>query len=105
MAEKHDETKWLFVIIQNPGRSEQFFGLEDPETGVAYIPAFRKKEHAQDCLIHLPTQRGTKYEPQAVVLSDLTRDAFANNFFVFVLDGECTIIEKIFPDHPDSPVH
>jgi hypothetical protein len=56
-------------------------------------------------LINLPTQKGTKYEIQAIMHGDLTRDAFANNFLIFVLDEDAKIIRKIFPDEPNATVH
>jgi len=105
MADQLNDTTWIFVIVQDPGKNEHFFGLEDAETKVSYIPAFRSKEDAQDCLIHLPTRKGKKYEVQAVMYGDLTRDAFGNDFFVFMLDGEGRITDKIYPPQSDAPVH
>jgi hypothetical protein len=105
MADQLSNETWIFVIVQDPGKNEHFFGLEDAETKVSYIPAFRSKEDAQDCLIHLPTQKRKKYEVQAVLYGDLTRDAFSNNFFVFMLDGDGKITDKIYPDSTDAPVH
>lgn len=100
MKKKLNEATWIFVVVTDPGKNEQFFGLHDEETDISYIPAFHSKEDAQNCLIHLPTQKGTKYEVQAVMYGDLSRDAFANNFFIFMLDEEGKIIDKIFPDQP-----
>ncbi len=105
MTNKLKDDTWIFVVVQNPGGNEQFFGLQDAETSIAYIPAFKSKEDAQDCLIHLPTQKGTKYEVQAVMYKDLIQDAFANDFFVFMLDADGKIIDKIFPGQTDAPVH
>jgi len=105
MKNKFDDTKWIFVIIQDPGANEQFFGLHDEETDASYIPAFLSKEAAQSCLIHLPTQRGKKYEVHAVMYGDLSQDAFANNFFIFMLDEDGKIIDKIFPWQSPDAVH
>ena len=105
MKKKFNDETWIFVIIQNPGGNEQFFGLHDEESDVSYIPAFENKDAAQTCLINLPTQKGTKYEIQAIMHGDLTRDAFANNFLIFVLDEDAKIIKKIFPDEPHATVH
>lgn len=105
MADQLTKETWIFVIVENPGKNEHFFGLEDAETRVSYIPAFRSKEDAQDCLIHLPTQKGKKYEVHAVMYDDLTRDAFSNDFFVFMIDGDGKITEKIYPDSTNATVH
>jgi len=105
MKNNNNDETWIFAIIQNPGSDEQFFGLHDVKSDVSYIPAFESKEAAQTCLINLPTQKGTKYEIQAIMYGDLTEDAFANNFLIFVLDEDGKIIEKIFPDEPQTTVH
>lgn len=85
---------WVFVAVQDPGGNEHFFGLYDQEADVSYIPIFKSKEDAQACLIHLPTQRGKKYEVQAILLEDLAQDALNNQFVIFLLDGEGKILEK-----------
>ena len=105
MKKKFNKETWLFVIVQNPGGNEQFFGLHDEESDVAYIPAFENKDDAQSCLIHLPTQKGKKYEIQAIMYEDLTRDAFSNNFLIFLLDEDGKIIDKFFPDQPKGTIH
>ena len=105
MKKKYKDETWLFIIVQNPGGNEEFFGLHEEESDVAYIPAFENKENAQNCLIHLPTQKGNKYEIQAIMYEDLTRDAFANNFLIFLLDEDGKIIDKIYPDQPTGTIH
>ena len=105
MKKKFNDETWIFIIIQNPGGNEQFFGLHDKELDVSYIPAFENKDDAQNCLINLPTQQGMRYEIQAIMYDDLTRDAFTNNFLIFVLDADGKIIEKICPDEPHATVH
>jgi len=97
MKNKLDDATWIFVIVQDPGKNEQYFGLHDDKTDASYIPAFKSKDDAQSCLIHLPTQRGKKYEVQAFMFSDLSRDAFANNFLIFMLNEDGEIVDKIFP--------
>ena len=105
MKNKLDDATWIFVVVQEPGANEQFFGLQDEKTDVSYIPAFHSRDDAQNCLIHLPTQKGKKYEVQAIMYGDLSQDAFSNNFFIFMLDEDGKIIDKIFPGHPHEPVH
>ena len=95
---------WIFVVVQDPGGNEQFFGLHDEEGDVSFIPAFYKKEDAQHCLIHLPTQRGRKYEVQAVMFGDLSGDAAENNFWIFLLDEDGKILDKILPGHSQTPI-
>ncbi len=105
MKNKLDDATWIFVIVQDPGVNEQFFGLHDEKLKISYTPAFHNKNAALSCLIHLPTQRDKKYEVQAVMYGDLSRDASANNFLIFMLDEDGKILEKIFPGKPITPVH
>lgn len=97
MKSKFDDMTWFFVVVQNPGENEQFFGLHDEETDVSYIPTFLSKDAAQNCLIHMPTQKGKKYEVHAVLYGDLSQDVFASNFSIFMLDEDGKIVDKIFP--------
>jgi hypothetical protein len=86
---------WIWIVVQNPGANEQFLGQHDPEQDVSYIPAFFEKEEAQQCLIHMATRRGDKYEVQAILFEELAKDAAKNNFMIFMLNGEGKILEKI----------
>jgi len=95
---KLDKDSWIFAVIQDPGANEQYFGLYDDEADLSYIPAFLNKDDAVSCLINLPTQKGVKYEVQAVIFEDLSKDAFENNFLLFLLDGDGKILKKINPE-------
>ena len=88
---------WIWIVVQNPGSNEQFLGQHDQDQDVLYIPAFFEKEEAQQCLIHMATRRGDKYEVQAILLGELAEDAAKNNFMIFMLNGEGRILEKIRP--------
>ncbi len=86
---------WVWVVIQNPGKNEQFLGQHDQESDISFIPAFYQKEEAQQCLIHMATRRGTKYEVQAIFLGELAQEASRNNFQVFILNADGQILEKV----------
>lgn len=88
---------WVYVAVENPGDREQFVGYTDESSGISYIPAFPSKEEAQACFINLPRQTGKKYEVQAVLFGELAKDAAANRFLIFMLDGEGRIQDKIDP--------
>jgi hypothetical protein len=105
MKKTIDGEAWVYVVVQNPGRNEVFFGLHDRETDVSYIPAFQTKEEAQGCLLHLPTERGNKYEVQAVMFEDLKDNAFGNGFLVFILNEDGKILEKVFPEPASGHAH
>lgn len=105
MRNKLDDATWIFVVVQDPSGKEQFLGLHDEKTDISYIPAFHNRDDAISCLIHLPAQKGIKYEVQAIMYGDLSRDALENNFSIFLLDGDGKIIDKIFPDQASKKTH
>ncbi|WP_299980706.1 hypothetical protein [Desulfobacula sp.] len=98
----NDQAKdtWYYIIIQNPGISnEQFVGYTDKETNAIFIPAFKTKEIAQQCFLIMPKDiMNNKYEVQAIIKEDLMDQAQKNNYEVFLLDDKGSILEKITGD-------
>ena len=97
MSNKIDSDTWVWVVIQNPGADEQFLGQHDPDQDVSFIPAFFEKEAAQQCLVHMTTQKGNKYEVQAILFHELANDAAQHDFMIFMLDSEGKILDRIEP--------
>jgi len=97
MKNKLTPDTWIWIVVQNPGADEQFLGQHDQDQAVSFIPAFFKKEDAQQCLIHMTTRRGDKYEVQAVLFGELAKDAAKNDFMIFMLNAKGEILEKIEP--------
>jgi len=95
----NDQTKntWYYVIVQNPGISnEQFVGYTDKETKASFIPAFKTKEIAQQCFLIMPKDIiNNKYEIQAIIKEDLINQAKKNDYEVFLLDHKGSILEKV----------
>lgn len=92
-----DETTWIWVIVASPDADAQYFGQQDDETGLAFIPAFYQKEHAQQGLERIAATTPAGCEVQAVRFGELARDAAANGFMVFMLDPGGRIVDKIRP--------
>ena len=88
---------WIWVVVQNPGADEQLLGQEYEDQNVSFIPAFFEKEAAQQCLVHMTTKKGSKYEVQAVYYSELVQAAVKNDFMIFMLNADGEILEKIEP--------
>ena len=88
---------WIWVIVQDPGTNEQFLGQFDEDKNEAFIPTFYQKEDAQQCLIHLKTEKGKKYEVQAICYDELAKDAARNNFLIFILSADGEILKNIRP--------
>jgi len=88
---------WIWVIVQNPGANEQFLGQHYEDQNVSFIPAFFEKEDAQQCLIHMATNKEDKYEVQALFFKELAEDAGKHDFMVYMLNADGEILEKIQP--------
>ena len=93
MGEKEKIEGWVYVIVCDPGRDEHLLGLRSNEQDVQFIPTFRSREEANDCLATLPREKGVKYEVQAIHVDDLSETATRNNFMVAMVDSEGNIIK------------
>ncbi len=90
-----EKTRWVFVMVQNPGSDEQIVGQIDEEKQINFIPAFLNKESAQQAAMFIPKQKGKKIEIQAIIFEDLLCYASENHFLIFVLDEDGKILHKI----------
>jgi len=97
MKNMQGEDEWVWVVVQDPGANEQFFGQNDKQENISFIPAFHSKEEAQQCFLNLARQKGHKYEVQAILYEELVKDAAANGFMIFLLDENGDVLEKINP--------
>ena len=97
MSNLLNDDAWVWVVVQDPGGNEHFVGQQDQEKRVSFIPAFYKKEDAQQCFPLIPKERGKKYEIQAIFFGELAKDAAKNGFMIFMLDAEAQILKKIQP--------
>ncbi len=95
MTGKLTSDTWIWVIVQDPGGNEQFLGQYDDKKDVSFIPAFYEKDDAQQCLIQLITEKGKKYEAQAILFEELTKDAAQHGFLIFMLNADGEILEEI----------
>jgi len=94
MEEKEKVQGWVYVVVCDPGKNEQFLGLYNKEKNIDFIPAFENKEAANDCFLTLPKEKGRKYEIQAVHIDDLNREADKNGFVVALVDNDGNIIKE-----------
>ena len=95
MTNKPQPDAWIWVIVQNPGSDEQFLGQYDDKKDLSFIPAFYEKDIANQCLGRLITEKGTKYEAQAILYDELVKDAAQHGFFIFMLNADGEILEEI----------
>jgi hypothetical protein len=97
MTEKINSETWIWVIVQNPGGDEQFLGQYDERKDLSFIPAFYEKDIANQCLGRLITEKGTKYEAQAILYEELVKDAAQHGFSIFMLNADGEILKEITP--------
>ena len=97
MTEKLTSDTWIWVIVQDPGGNEQFLGQYDDKKDISFIPAFYEKDIAQQCRGRLITEKGKKYEAQAILFEELAKDAAQHGFAIFMLNSEGEILEEISP--------
>jgi len=92
--ELKDDT-WIWVVIENPEKNEKIVGQEEEKSNIQFIPAYKSKEEALQCMNLLARNPGSLYEAQAILYEDLTRYATDNGFMIFMLDGFGKVTEKI----------
>jgi hypothetical protein len=97
MTDKLKDDAWIWVIVQNPGSDEQFLGQYDDKKDLSFIPAFYEKDVALQCIGRLITEKGKKYEAQAILFEELAGDAAQHGFLIFMLNADGEILEEISP--------
>lgn len=91
------EDQWVWVVVQNPGGQEQFFGQYDKQADIAFIPTFDSKEDAQQCFMNMARRKGFKYEVQAILYEELAKAAETGGFMIFLLNENGDVLKKIKP--------
>ena len=102
MNEKIKKDTWLWLVAENPGGDEKFLGQIDNEHDISFIPAFLEKEAALQGLYFLARDKTVKFEIQAIQYRDLAPKLAEEGFFLFVLDPEGKVLEKIAPQRQDA---
>lgn len=98
MSKLIQENPWVWVVVLDPGRNEQFLGQHyKEEEDISFIPTFLEKEEALECLDHLTRDKEKKYEIQAIQYEELAHDAAEHKFMLFILNGAGEVLEKITP--------
>jgi len=101
-AQKIKEDTWLWLVTENPEDNEQFLGQIDSEMNISFLPAFLEKDAALQGLHLLVRDKKVKFEIQAIQYRDLAPKLAEEGFFLFVLDAEGNVLEKISPQRQDA---
>ena len=102
MSEKIKEDTWLWLVAENPDKDEQFLGQIDTEKNISFIPAFLERDAALQGLHLLARDKKTKVEIQAIQYQDLAPKLAEEGFFLYVLDTEGNVLEKIKPERQNA---
>ena len=62
---------WVWVVVLDPGKNEQFLGQHDQEDDISFIPVFLDKEEALQALDRLAREEGHRYEVQGIQYEEL----------------------------------
>ncbi|MGD9211774.1 MAG: hypothetical protein PVI90_13405 [Desulfobacteraceae bacterium] len=92
---KIDNSRWVFVMVQTFGASEQIVGQMDEEQQINFIPTFLSKEAAQQAALFIPKEKGRKIEIQAIIFEDLSSYASDNDFLIFILNENGKILNTL----------
>jgi hypothetical protein len=88
---------WVWVVVLDPGKNEQFLGQHDQEDDISFIPVFLDKEEALQALDRLAREEGHRYEVQAIQYEELARSSAQHGFMLFILNAKGEILEKLKP--------
>jgi hypothetical protein len=91
-------TRWVYVMVQDPGKDERIVGQHDQERNIAFVPIFLTREAAQQAALFIAREKLEKYEIQAIIYEDLARYALGGGFLIFILDGSGKILDQIAPE-------
>ena len=88
---------WVWVVVLDPGKNEQFLGQHDQEDDISFIPVFLDKEEALQALNRLAKEEGHRYEVQAIQFEELASSSAEHGFMLFILNAKGEILEKLKP--------
>ncbi len=91
------DDNWYFIIVQNPGTSdEEFVGFTHPETRDNFLPAFKTRQEAEACFHLMPKDPfKEKYDIHAIIEEDLMSAADRAGHHIYILDKTGKIISGL----------
>ncbi len=88
---------WYYVIVQDPGTSEeQFVGFNEEDTHENFLPAFKTKQDAEACFMMMPKDIfNRKYDTHAIIEEDLLGAAAENGHKIYLLDEKGCFLKPL----------
>ena len=97
MKRKVKDSRWVYVVVQDPAENPQLLGQQDPNRPEPFIPAFLNKIGATKFLPLMTKAEGKTYEVEAMRFEAVTAYAGRNGFAVLVLEEDGRVIETVAP--------
>ena len=97
MKSKTEDSRWVYVVVQDPAEKPQLLGQQDPNGTEPFIPAFLNKIGATKFLPRMAKAKGKTYEVEAMRFEAVTAFAGRNGFAVVVLEEDGRVIETVKP--------
>lgn len=95
MASHMEPDQWVWVVVQDPGKEEQFLGQVDEQRQLSFVPAFLDKKAAETGMGFLALRPEHDYEVQAIQAGDLLERVKTHGFGVLVLGPEGEVLQEI----------
>ncbi len=87
--------QWVWVVVQDPGKEEQFLGQMDEHNQLSFVPAFLDKQAAESGMRRLALRPGHDYEVQAIQVGDLLQRVREHGFGVLLLSARGEVLQEI----------
>lgn len=98
MSTKIEDDSWVWVVVQKTDMQEEIVGQHYEKENISFIPAFLKKDDAQNAYKKMALAPGITAEIQTIRLKHLKIEASQNGFLIFIINENMEIIDKISPD-------
>ncbi|RJX35902.1 MAG: hypothetical protein C4525_02545 [Desulfarculus sp.] len=94
MEAKVDQSNYVWVIVERRAAEENFLGLADQDGG-QFIPVTAEKDQALILLGRLPADQGAQRSVEAVHKQQITDQAQAEGFAVYLVDAQGKVLQRI----------
>lgn len=91
------DSRWVYVVVQDPDDDPQLLGQHDQQAAASFIPAFLDKGAARAWLPHMAKQAERRYEVEAMRFDAVKAYAFQHGFSVYILNEDGSLKEKAHP--------
>jgi|Deesub1362B_J571_1020462.scaffolds.fasta_scaffold02253_6 hypothetical protein len=97
-GEKAGQQEWVWVLVEEPEKGRaQLLGQYDPDRDIQFVVVFPTKEDAQEGLKRISQPESSPYEPQAMRLDAVRKEAARGGFRLVLVDGAGHLLQQIDP--------